>query len=119
LRQRAQEKDEQLSKLSKDREEMRNKLSELTKLVQQLLAEKESLCKIIHGIPIEHSVGNTSVNYKPQEEEGIVKITLELNYCSGYVCEAKLYVVICIFVSMCDMLFLLIFSFKYWSLEAV
>lgn len=71
LRQRAQEKDEQLSKLSKDREEMRNKLSELTKLVQQLLAEKESLCKIIHGIPIEHSVGNTSVNYKPQEEEGI------------------------------------------------
>jgi hypothetical protein len=76
LRQRSQEKDEQLSKLSKDREEMRNKLSELTKLVQQLVAEKEALCKISHGIPVEHSVENTSVNYEPQAEEGIVKITL-------------------------------------------
>ena len=81
LRQRAKEKDEQLSKLSKDREEMRNKLSELTKLVQQLVTEKEALYKISHGVPVEQSVENTSVNYRPQEEEGIVKIILELNYC--------------------------------------
>jgi hypothetical protein len=74
LRQRAQEKDEQLSKLSKDREEMRNKLSELNELVHQLVAEKESIQKISHSIPLEHVVENTSVNHKPQGEEGIIKI---------------------------------------------
>jgi hypothetical protein len=73
LRQRAQEKDEQLSKLSKDREEMREKLSELTKLVQQLVVEKEARCMTSHAIPVEHSVENTSVGCKPQGEEGIKK----------------------------------------------
>ena len=80
LRQRAQEKDEQLSKLSKDREEMREKLSELTKLVQQLVTEKEARCMTNHAIPVEHSVENTSVSCKPQGEEG-TEIVQELNYC--------------------------------------
>jgi len=80
LRQRAQEKDEQLSKLSKDREEMREKLSELTKLVQQLVAEREACCITNHAIPVEHSVENTSISCKPQGEEG-TEIIRELNYC--------------------------------------
>lgn len=80
MRQRAQEKDEQLSKLSKDREEMREKLSELTKLVQQLVVEKEARCMTSHAIPVEHSVENTSVGCKPQGEEG-TEIIQELNYC--------------------------------------
>lgn len=80
MRQRAQEKDEQLSKLSNDREEMREKLSELTKLVQQLVAEKEALCMTSRDSPVEHSVENTSVSYKPQGEKG-TEIVQELNYC--------------------------------------
>lgn len=68
LRQRAQEKDEQLSKLSKDREEMRNKLSELSELVQQLVAEKEAIWKTNHDSPMEHLVKQTSVKHKPQRE---------------------------------------------------
>lgn len=80
MRQRAQEKDEQVSKLSRDREEMREKLSELTKLVQQLVAEKEARCVTNHAIPVEHSVENTSVSWKPQEKEG-TEIIQELNYC--------------------------------------
>jgi len=80
LRQRAQEKDEQLSKLSKDREEMKEKLSELTKLVQQLVAEKEARFVTKNAIPVEHSVENTTVSCKPQGEEG-TEIIQELNYC--------------------------------------
>lgn len=79
MRQRQQEKDEQLSKLSKDREEMREKLSELTKLVQQLVAEKEARFMTDHAIPVERSVENTSVSCKTQGEEG-TEITQELNY---------------------------------------
>ncbi|PNF30442.1 hypothetical protein B7P43_G12490 [Cryptotermes secundus] len=69
LRQRAREKDEQLSKLSKDREELRNKLSELTELVQQLAAEKEAIWKITHDSPMEHLVEQTSVKHKQQGED--------------------------------------------------
>lgn len=74
LRQRAQEKDEQLSKLSKDREEMRNKLRELNELVRQLVGEKEAI-QSSHSIPAEHTAEQTSANHKPQEEaEGIIKM---------------------------------------------
>lgn len=73
LRQRAQEKDEQLSKLSKDREEMRNKLSELNELVHKLVAEKESIHKMSHSIPVEHVVEKTPINHKQPEGGGIIK----------------------------------------------
>jgi len=108
LRQRAQEKDEQLSKLSKDREEMRAKLIELTKLVQQLVAEKEARCMTNHAIPVEHSVKNMSVSCTPQGEEG-TEIIQELNYCRislcfGSIFDVILFVFMCIFDSFCDVL---------------
>jgi coenzyme F420-reducing hydrogenase alpha subunit len=77
LRQRAQEKDEQLLKLSKDKEKMQNKLSELTELVQQLVAEKEAIWKISSDSPMEHLSEQTSIKHKLQEE-GISKIISEL-----------------------------------------
>jgi hypothetical protein len=76
LRQRAQEKDEKLLKLSKDREEMRNKLHELTELVQQLVAEKEAIRKINPDNRLERLVEQTTVEHRPQGEEGIGKIIL-------------------------------------------
>lgn len=77
LRQRAQEKDEQLSKLSKDREEMRNKLSELNELVHQLVAEKEAIRKISNSIPVEHVVKKTSANNMPEGVGGIIKTEMD------------------------------------------
>ena len=70
LRQRAQEKDEQLSKLSKDREEMRNKLLELNELVRQLVAEKEAVRKLSHDIPEEHRTEETSELHTEQVDSG-------------------------------------------------
>lgn len=40
LRQRAQEKDEQVAKIEQDREVLRNQLAQLSCLVQSLLADK-------------------------------------------------------------------------------
>ncbi|KAJ4442233.1 hypothetical protein ANN_12099 [Periplaneta americana] len=70
LRQRAQEKDEQLSKLAKDREDMRKKLGELNNLVRQLVAEKESNRKKSITNPLEN-LTQISINHSPEVEEGI------------------------------------------------
>jgi hypothetical protein len=108
LRQRAQEKDEQVSKLSRDREEMREKLSELTKLVQQLVAEKEMLCMTSHDGAVEHSVENTSDSCEPQREKGTEIVqgcsTVEHYHCFRCVLRTILSVVMCLFVLMCDTL---------------
>ncbi|XP_069698649.1 golgin subfamily A member 2 [Periplaneta americana] len=70
LRQRAQEKDEQLSKLAKDREDMRKKLGELNNLVRQLVAEKESNRKKSITNPLQN-LTQISINHSPEVEEGI------------------------------------------------
>lgn len=52
---------------------MRNKLSELNELVCQLVAERETIQKTSHSVPVDHVVENTSVNHKPQGGGGITK----------------------------------------------
>ena len=49
LRQRAQEKDEQVARIEQDRQMLRNKLAHLSCLVQNLLAEKGHALHNGHG----------------------------------------------------------------------
>ncbi|XP_067001473.2 golgin subfamily A member 2 [Anabrus simplex] len=68
LRQRAQEKDEQLTRLRKDREEMKTKLKELTNLVETLVAGKSEQHELQNQEPQGLMNGDVDVPEEPTNE---------------------------------------------------